>query len=491
MAIDYCKAIFFAFCLGLMTTIISLASYYSFNIKQVKDINYTSPVPLEIEAFTRPYETTFNYDTLYNCLTSDGQEFIQQYKEKDSKDIFKNLGKFKQPCVTGANNIYGNQYTIGNGNGIAGIPTKIPFSYNVNEKIRKIITTYQKFGGLRNNISLKKKVIDSIPIGRFSKVEQIAKPVLCLFNYISNQFELEIDIKDDARYFYEFLLAKFVDDYCYSYKRYYDESTNVEKSKFNHCYDNIIENLLLLFEYLYRFTNSPNEVLSRTFYHDFYNIDFENSANLIRPIHDSSIVSPNQYNNYNNVYFPICDIYEYNLQTISGKKFIFFDFPLEKIFPADFLKGLRINNCNQYKDTFSKIKDKIVTTIKNEIYNNRHLYNNSNDEVVILLPSKREFLKLACLNNYKEFFPLRNGGCFYDYTDIKNDYKWNNDIQTNKEKLNDQYESLADQPKSNQLVFYKEFYDLHEDLITPLQEFLDNEINNNFNSPNLVNNMWY
>lgn len=465
---DHFIVLTFLFFIGLLMIIIATVSY--FNINSNQNQNTTKQIHLNDSFFLKPFIDSLDYESMYNCLTDDGHDFNKPYKdiEYQNQSKLKNL-KYKS-VLDSANTEVEYKIVLSNDDTISKKQKYNLNRYEFNEKLRKIMQTCKNGSKLNNNESLKENLIYYIPIGQFSEVGQIANTVLCLLNYISNELRLEIDIKGDARYFFEFKLLEFLQNYNEISNKVNLNNDNKKTIELHHNYDEIRDCLLKLFRQQYYFTNMPNIVVSSSFFYDFYDIDFnENIKYLkiknVKKHQKEDIDDTNVTSSFTKYYF----------RKFDEKNTNFFDFSYEHLFERDIFQNLNANNPTRFKKRFLLIKSHIIKKIKNEISNiiDSNEFNRYK-KIVILLPSKREFLKLACLDNYNNKFNSVDGAYFYKYSGVSDNYDRNYNSKMHITDIGHRIVPPFIITNTEKFILYKSFLEFYEDFIKTLLKDIKN-----------------
>lgn len=471
MSFPHNKIFSYIFLIGLLTFMISMATYSKAYPRDVRSMNYTGTVPIAHSTLPMPLSSSLGDDSQYNCLTSDGSNYIQQYKEVNDQDYNQLRTLINDSLFNDTDEMFEDDFTGSDYDQIDDLQTNHDNLFKVHNNIQKMRTVYQNLFTLHDNKELRKQILRMIPVGKFENIQEIAKPVLCLLNQMSNDFKLEIDIKEDARYFFEFQLVEFLKKYVDVVREYHDKDFNIENKDVQPCNEKISKLFIDLFKSQYKFSNEPMHVISSSYYGDIHNIEIDENNTLIRNV--------NATNENENATEFLSNVYEIDLSAKTGKNITLFDFPFERIFKADMFKKLNFNNSKSLKGSFYEIYKKTIQNVKNEIIKRRPSNSlDSNNEVVILMPSKREFFKLACLYNFKDLYDTSSGIYFYKYDDFNLDKDAHKSTD-----IKNYVKRLSKLPKCMNLLFYKEFSQLHDKIVKNLDRFLKKEVHRNLIEP--------
>lgn len=479
------------------------------------DINFS-----DITIYTLPYKGYYNYDKKYNCPDIEIKDAIDQYFEVSIKDGQKKNNEQKKLLSKNASNITNNKNidnpiyyqknkTVVNNLHISESPIKettdydiknttdnsqlaitqknnqsknIDVKYTYGEKVQSSIFNQIEFGKeiekllkieeiltkLKKDKELMIKVIDDLPIGRFEKNEHFIQPVSCVFKYISNKYNLRINLEKDARYYFEIQLTNFVQNYADSMNLFIDGNYFINPYNFNRFYNTIVDNIINMFKLQYHFTHSQIEISSISSLQDLstMKIDSEAGSYIKRPVslHETESEKDTISSNYIN---------EYNIGGLQSKKLVFFDFTFEKLFTTEMFINIKHKSLSEIKKHLSSIKVNAMNTVKNEL-DKITLYDdkNTNVQFFVVHSSTGEFVKKALLDKNKDLFQFDKNDHLYEPEIKEDNYRWNNKKIKNKKSLRYKLTPLKKTPNTNKIIPYRELNDIHNDFIKSMADYL-------------------
>lgn len=472
MSFDHLKIIFLIFCVTLNTILISFISFNRSESIHNKKINHTTSMTSNGSILTLTTANPLSFETTYNHFTNDGRDFTQEYKYITDQD----QSKLKTENIDSVNGCISeniDEYHTGSNDAIsASIQNFDQNPINFYENFIKTVKISQDLFNLKIDRASLKTIVDLFVVNHYTSIQQISKPLLCILKEISNITKLKINTEDEVRYFFEYKLIELNHQITQDISKLRNASIKQNSAALDICKDNLIATLYWFFSFIYDFSAMPFAYISSSHFGDFHDIKIDKLNDQLKFINITSSATEDKQ-----ISLSLSNIYEYSSNEETGKNITFFDFPVEKTFSADLFKGL-IEKPEESYQKLVLLKEKIIKNISDDIKNNWRTYNlNPNNEVVILLPSFKNFLKYACLDNFKDLYGFTNGIYFYKYEDFNN-----NDNSNDKGKIRNDNESYKGQfltipHESKSYLLYREFLTFYDDIIDTVRELLKNEVN--------------
>lgn len=471
MVHGYWKIILSMFCVALLTISISIISFVAFESTHNQTINNTAGLILNDSILTQNATIQFNIESNHDFLTKDGRDFKKQYTDINVQEQ-RNQTTIKGRLSVDNKTINADEHSTTTKNAtIVNMQNIDPNIIKVKNKILKMFKMSENLFKVRKNRYFVESLMDYIDFDQITTIQQITKPILCLMNKISDLASLEIDIKDDIGFFFEYNLIKNNGLISTCIKEYHKKCNETSPNNNEEAKKSLLFCLNSLFVEIYYFANMPFRILRSSYklgfeYHDILQSIDSLKIKNIAPLNVRDKYMP----------FLLSNIYKFNDEK-KGKNIIIFKFKIEKVFGANLFRGL-MENHEMLTQKLDLIKEKTVTSIKHEIKNKIKFYNiDDNIAVLIMLPSFRNFMKHVCIDNYKDLYDSSNGIYFYERTDIK---KYDNLISKTKN-LHEEFilknQLLAIPPQTESYLLYHELYNLYTNIGDALGSFLDDEIN--------------
>lgn len=471
MSFPNSKIFLCTFFIGLLTFMFSMVAYFNAYPRNIERMNYTTANPIDYSTLPMPLSTSLGLESQYNCLTSDCTNFLQQYEKVNNKEVSQLCTSISDAAVDVAHEMFEGNHTGSDYYKIENSKINDDNLLKFNNKIQKMISVYQNFFSLQVNSKIRKELLNIEPIIKLKNIQEIAKPALCIVHKMSNEYKAEIDIKDDARYFFEFQLIEFLKKYIDEYQRFHSMIFQLPKLDLI-CDEPICNCFIFLFKSLYKFSNEPMYLIHSSHYGDLHNIVIENSINKIRSItiENEDKIKTERFSN----------VYEYDSKALTGENITLFDFSFKKIFKAETFKTLNIDDYSELKKELIEILNNITEKIKIEIIQRLNSGDlDLNNEIVILLPSKREFLQLALIDNYNNLYDRTIGIYLYKYEPIKKNNVMLKDALFHTKNIQNIIDMLLKPEEFKKFSLYKEFNRFYDEMAENLKKFLGDEINHN------------